>query len=98
MHIAAFGHIPAEERRRPPSDVNYTGYMAFRIALFGIPAVAMAGTVLLLNELGAGAGIAAVSLGLVAVAGGSAFGYFADRLPALPRARRTHPLVPHHLD
>jgi len=55
----------------------------------------MAGVVLLLNWVGAGTGVAVASVGFVAVAGGSAFGYFADRLPALPWARQAHPLVPH---
>jgi hypothetical protein len=72
--------------------------MAFRIALFGLPMLATAGAVLLLNGLGAGAGIAVATLGLIAVAGGAAFGLFADRLPELPRAKRARPLVPHHVD
>jgi hypothetical protein len=64
--------------------------MAIRIALFAVPTAAAAGLVVLLNGLDAGAGITVASLGLVAVAGGAALGYFADRLPELPRARRRH--------
>lgn|GEM_PF-1261194 len=76
----------------------YTGHMALRIGLFAIPAAAMAGVVLLMNLLGADAGVAAASVGLVAVVGGSAFGYFADRLPTMPRARGVRPLIPHRID
>lgn len=77
----------------------YTLTMAIRIALFAIPAVAVAGLVLLLNGLDASAGIAAAAFGLVAVATGTALGYFADRLPELPQARRSHRLAGiHHGD
>lgn len=76
--------------------MTYTGPMAIRIALFATPAIAAAGVVLLLNGLHAGAGIAAASMGLVAVLGGAAFGYFADRLPELPRARRVRRLAGVH--
>jgi hypothetical protein len=72
--------------------------MAIRIGIFAIPTAAVVGLVLLLNGLNAGAGIAAAALGVVAVASGATLGYFADRLPELPRARRAHPLVPHHVD
>lgn len=73
--------------------------MTIRIALFTVPAIAVAGLVLLLNGLGASAGIAIAAFGLVAVATGSALGYFADRLPELPRARRSHGLASiHHGD
>lgn len=71
--------------------------MAIRIALFATPALAAIGVVLLLNGLHAGAGIAATSLGLVAVLGGAAFGYFADRLPELPAARRRRAQSASHL-
>jgi hypothetical protein len=64
--------------------------MAIRIALFAVPIAAVAGLVLVLNGLDANAGIAVVSLGLVAVASGAALGFFADRLPELPRARHRH--------
>jgi hypothetical protein len=67
--------------------------MAIRIALFAIPAIAIAGLVLLLNGLDASAGIAVAAFGLVAVATGAALGYFADRLPELPQARRPHRLA-----
>lgn len=77
----------------------YTGPMAIRIALFAIPTAAVVGVVLLLNGLDAGAGIAVAALGIVAVASGAAFGYFADRLPELPQARRPHRLAGvHHSD
>ena len=76
----------------------YTAPMLIRIALVALPAAAVVGLVLLLNGLGAGAGIAAAALGLVAVLGGAALGYFADRLPERPRARRAHSLIPHHVD
>lgn len=70
----------------------YTLAMAIRIALFAVPAIVVTGLVLLLNGLGASAGVAVAVFGLFAVATGTALGYFADRLPELPRARR-----PHHL-
>jgi hypothetical protein len=78
--------------------VIYTLSMAIRIALFAVPTAAVAGLVLLLNGLDASAGIAVAAFGLVAVLSGAALGYFADRLPELPHARRSHPLVPHHVD
>jgi len=43
--------------------------------------------VLLLNKLDASAGIAVAAFGLVAVMSGGTLGYFADRLPEIPRAR-----------
>jgi hypothetical protein len=61
--------------------------MVLRIALFAVPMAAVAGLVLLLNALNAEAGVAVAALGVVAVASGSALGYFADRLPELPWAR-----------
>lgn len=64
--------------------------MALRIALTGLPLVAVVVLVMLLNSLDAGAGIAVAALGFIAVASGAALGYFADRLPELPRARRRH--------
>jgi len=64
--------------------------MVLRIALFAVPTAAVAGLVLLLNALNAQAGVAVAALGLVAVASGAALGYFADRLPELPRARHGH--------
>ena len=62
--------------------------MVIRIALFAVPAVAVAGLVLFLNGVNAGAGIAVSALGVFAVATGAMLGYFADRLPELPGARR----------
>jgi hypothetical protein len=55
--------------------------MALRIALFTLPTAATATLVVMLNNLGASAGIAVVSFGAVAVVSGAALGYFADRLP-----------------
>lgn len=68
----------------------YTALMALRITLVVVPLAAVAALVLLLNSLGAGAGIAVAALGLVAVAGGAALGYFADRLPEIRKAGRRH--------
>lgn len=65
--------------------------MVLRIALAALPLAAVVVLVLLLNSLDAGAGIAVAALGVVAVAGGAALGYFADRLPELRRDRRRHP-------
>ena len=77
----------------------YTGRMAIRIAIFAVPIAVVVGIVLLLNGLGAGAGVAAAALGVVAVTCGAALGYFADRLPRLPRSgHRAHSLVPRHVD
>ena len=70
--------------------------MAIRIALFAVPAIAVAGLVLLLNGLDASAGIAVAAFGVVAVATGTALGYFADRLPELPQARGPHRLAGMH--
>ena len=77
----------------------YTGYMAIRIGIIAIPIAAVIGMVLLLNGLDASVGIAVAVLGLIAVMGGAVLGYFADRLPELPKARhRARPLMPRHLD
>ena len=78
----------------------YTALMAIRIALFAVPTAAAIGVVLLLNAVDASAGIAVAALGVVAVASGAAFGYFADRLPEIPQSRRTHRLARgvHHKD
>jgi hypothetical protein len=65
--------------------------MPIRIGLVVVPIVAVAGVVRLLNGLDAPPGIAAASLGAVAVVSGGALGYFADRLPELPPARRARP-------
>lgn len=66
----------------------YTGLMALRIALVSLPLAAVVVLVLLLNSLDVGAGVAVAALGLVAVAGGAALGFFANRLPEFPKARR----------
>jgi hypothetical protein len=55
--------------------------MAVRVALFTVPALAVAGLVLLLNSLNASAGIAVAAFGVFAVATGATLGYFADCLP-----------------
>lgn len=71
----------------------------FRVALFVIPVVAVTGLVLLLNELHANPGIAAVALGSVAVISGATLGYFADRLPEIRRPHRPRHLAGiHHGD
>lgn len=72
--------------------------MAIRIALFALPTAAVVALTLLLSYLDANTGIAVAALGLVAVVSGAALGYFADRLPGLPRARRRHPVAPHRID
>jgi len=72
--------------------------MAIRIGIVAMPIVVVVGLVLLLNDLNADIGIAVAALGAVAVASGAALGYFADRLPEFPRARRAHRLVPHRVD
>jgi hypothetical protein len=71
--------------------VIYTGFMAIRVGLVVVPILAVIGLVLLLNGLDAPPGIAAASLGAVAVASGGALGYFADRLPDLRRPSRPSP-------
>lgn len=55
--------------------------MVVRIALFALPTATIAALVLVLNGLGASAGIAVAAFGAVAVMSGAAVGYFADRLP-----------------
>jgi hypothetical protein len=72
--------------------------MALRLFFIVVPVAAVVGLVLLLNGLDASAGIAAAVLGTVAVVSGAFVGYFADRLPALPRTRHAHPLAPHRID
>jgi len=62
--------------------------MVLRIALFAVPAVAVAGLVIFLNVANASAGIAVAALGVLAVGSGAMLGRFADRLPELPGARR----------
>ena len=77
----------------------YTRDMAFRIALFALPIIAVSGLVLLLNVADASAGIAMAAFGLIAVVTGVALGYFADRLPGLRQVRRPHRLAGiHHGD
>jgi len=61
--------------------MNYIRDMAIQIRLFGIPAVAVVGLVLLLNSLNASPGIAFAAYTVLAVATGAAIGHFVDRLP-----------------
>lgn len=75
----------------------YTALMALRIMLVVVPLAAVAALVLLLNSLDAGAGIAVAALGLAAVVGGAALGYFADRLPESRKTGRRHPDGAGHL-
>jgi hypothetical protein len=67
--------------------MTYPRNMARRIAVFGIPALAVVVLVFLLNKLEASPGLAVAAYALVAVATGAIIGYFADRLlePKLPR-------------
>jgi len=66
------------------------------LALIFIPTmVAVAGLVLLLNAINAGAGVSAGALGLIAVMSGAAIGYFSDRLPDFPGLRRGNPATTH---
>jgi len=62
--------------------------VAIRFALLAVPAAAVTGLVLFLNGVDANAGIAAAAFGVLAVVSGAMLGYFADRLPELPGARR----------
>lgn len=74
--------------------MTYSRNMAIRIALFGIPAVAVIGLVLLLDSLNASAGIAFAAFTVVAVATGVAIGYFVDRLPGAQQSHEPH--IPSH--
>ena len=58
--------------------------------LVAVPLAAVAALVLLLNSLDAGAGVAVAALGLLALAGGAAVGYFADRLPEIRKTGSRH--------
>jgi hypothetical protein len=70
--------------------MTYSRSMVIRIALFGIPPVAVVGLVFLLNSLNASAGIAFAAFTAVAVATGVAIGRFADRLPGAESSRGAH--------
>lgn len=70
-------------------DMVYAIAMAIRVALFPIPAVAVAGLVLLLNGLDASTGLAVAAFGMFAVATGSVLGYLVDHLPQPPQARHS---------
>lgn len=69
--------------------MTYDRNMVFRITVFGVPVVAVAGLVLLLNSLGASPGIAVAAYAVVAVSTGATIGYFADRLLG-PSPNRKH--------
>jgi hypothetical protein len=70
--------------------MTYSRNMAIRIALFGVPAVAVVGLVFLVNALNASAGITFAAFTVIAVATGAAIGCFADRLPGAQRGREAH--------
>jgi len=89
-------HGGADDRSLLSTVLIYAPAMTVRIALFAVPTAAVAGLVLLLNGLDASAGIAVAAFGVVAVATGSALGYFADRLPEFSQARRPHRLASMH--
>ncbi|HEU5253409.1 MAG TPA: hypothetical protein VFU16_08825 [Solirubrobacterales bacterium] len=59
--------------------------MAIKAGILGAPVVAMTAIVVLLNRIDADSTLVVAGLTAVAVAGGSLFGFFADRLPGLPR-------------
>lgn len=66
------------------------------LALIFIPmTVATVGLTLLLNAVGAGAGVSVAALGLTAVMSGAVIGYFSDRLPDFPGVRRRDPAATH---
>lgn len=62
----------------------YARSMLLRITAFGIPALAVAGLVLLLNSLEASAGLAVAAYAIIAVSTGGTIGYFAERLLGQP--------------
>jgi hypothetical protein len=67
----------------------YARSMALRIAVLGVPALAVVGLVLLLNRFEASPGLAVAAYAAIAVPTGVTIGYFADRL--LERSpKRTH--------
>jgi hypothetical protein len=65
----------------------YARNMALRLAVFGIPALAVAALVLLLNRLEASPGVAVSAYAVIAVSSGLTIGYFADRLLGQPPTR-----------
>jgi hypothetical protein len=65
----------------------YARNMTLRIAAFGIPALAVAGLVLLLNTFEASPGAAVAAYAAIAVLSGVTIGYFADRLLGQPPKR-----------
>jgi ABC-type proline/glycine betaine transport system permease subunit len=64
--------------------MTYARNMVLRIAVFGIPALAVIGLVLLLNGLEASPGLAVAAYAVLAVCTGATIGYFADRLLEQP--------------
>jgi multisubunit Na+/H+ antiporter MnhB subunit len=67
--------------------MTYARSMILRISVFGIPAIAVVGLVLLLNSLEASPGLALAAYALIAVSTGATIGYFADRLLGRPPNR-----------
>lgn len=65
----------------------YPRNMVLRLAVFGIPALAVVGLVLLLNRLEVSPGLALAAYAVVAVSTGAIIGYFADHLLGRPRER-----------
>lgn len=92
---AAFAALTTALMSRPCSSgpnervriMIYGRNMAIRIALFGIPTVAVVGLTLLVNSLNASAGIAFAVFAVLAAATGFAIGYFVDRLPGAERRK-----------
>ena len=70
--------------------MNYSRSMALYVALFGLPAVAVVGLVLLLNSTNASAEITVAAFTVAAAAIGAAIGCFADRLPGAQPGRKAH--------
>ena len=67
--------------------MTYARSIALRIAAFGIPALAVAGLVLLLNRFEASPGTAVAAYAAIGVLSGVTIGYFADRLLGQPPKR-----------
>lgn len=58
----------------------YARNMVLRITVFGIPAIAVVGLVLLMNSLEASPALALAAYAFIAVSTGATIGYFGDRL------------------
>lgn len=66
----------------------YARKMAFRIALFVIPALSVIGLVILFNSLNAPPSLFVAAYTLIAGSTGAAIGCFANRSPERPSSRR----------